>query len=71
MFYVWFKNNSDSERGNPLLLQTWIFYIRHPTIGIAHTTAFVAPVVDHWLEKEIATNRSVYVSIFIFQIRTE
>ena len=25
----------------------------HPTDRIAHTTAFVAPVVEHWLEREI------------------
>ena len=26
----------------------------HPTDRIAHTTAFVTPVVEHWLEREIA-----------------
>ena len=26
----------------------------HPTDRIAHTTAFVAPVVEHWMEREIA-----------------
>ena len=26
----------------------------HPTDRIAHTTAFVTPVVGHWLEREIA-----------------
>ena len=26
----------------------------HPTDGIAHTMAFVTPVVEHWLEREIA-----------------
>ena len=25
----------------------------HPTDSIAHTTAFVTPVVEHWLEREI------------------
>ena len=26
----------------------------HPTDRMAHTTAFVTPVVEHWLEREIA-----------------
>ena len=28
--------------------------MHHPTHRIAHTTAFVTPVVEHWLEREIA-----------------
>ena len=28
--------------------------MHHPTDRIAHTTAFVAPVVEHWLERELA-----------------
>ena len=28
--------------------------MHHPTDRIAHTTAFVTPVVGHWLEREIA-----------------
>ena len=28
--------------------------MHHPTDRIAHTTAFVTPVVDHWLERETA-----------------
>ena len=28
--------------------------MHHPTERIAHTTAFVTPVVEHWLEQEIA-----------------
>ena len=27
--------------------------MHHPTDRITHTTAFVTPVVDHWLEREI------------------
>ena len=27
--------------------------MHHPTGRIAHTTAFVTPVVEHWLEREI------------------
>ena len=28
--------------------------MHHPTDRITHTTAFVTPVVEHWLEREIA-----------------
>ena len=28
--------------------------MHHPTDRIAHTTTFVTPVVEHWLEQEIA-----------------
>ena len=28
--------------------------MHHPTYRISHTTAFVTPVVEHWLEREIA-----------------
>ena len=31
-----------------------LFYMHHPTDRIIHTTAFVTPVVEHWLEREIA-----------------
>ena len=31
-----------------------VLYMHHPTDRITHTTAFVAPVVEHWLEREIA-----------------
>ena len=27
--------------------------MNHPTERIAHTTAFVTPVVEHWLEQEL------------------
>ena len=55
------KDHSDSERGNLLPPQrvifpisSKVFYMHHPTDGIIHTTAFVTPVVEHWLEREIA-----------------
>ena len=35
-------------------LQQGFFYMHHPTDRIAHTTVFVTPVVEHWLEREIA-----------------
>ena len=28
--------------------------MHHPTDRITHTTAFVTPVMEHWLEQEIA-----------------
>ena len=28
--------------------------MHHPTDRLAHTTAFVTPVVEHWVEREIA-----------------
>ena len=57
------KNHSDSERRNPLpplhgllfpISSKVFFYMYHPIDRIAHTTAFVTPVVEHWLEQEIA-----------------
>ena len=30
------------------------FYMHHPTDRITHTTAFVTPVVQHWLERDLA-----------------
>ena len=42
--------------------------MHHPTDRITHTTAFVTPVVEHWLEREIAqwetTNVSLYNVLF-------
>ena len=34
--------------------QQGFFYMHHLTDRIAHTTAFVIPVVEHWLEREVA-----------------
>ena len=55
------KDHSDSERGNLLPPHGLLFPINSKgsficTIPdrITHTTAFVAPVVEHWLEREIA-----------------
>ena len=68
-FYLWLydvtqMDHSDSERGNPLLPHGLLFPIsskgsfvnimHHPTDRIIHTMAFVKPVVEHWLEREIA-----------------
>ena len=56
------KDHSDSERGNPLpphrllfpISSKGFFYMHYPTDRIIHTTVFVTPVVEHWLEREIA-----------------
>ena len=47
------KDHSDSEKGNPLPPHRLLICTIH-TDRIAHTTAFVTPVVEHWLEREIA-----------------
>ena len=53
------KDHSDSERGNPLSPH-WLFFpissnlknnMHHTTDRITHTTAFVTPVVEYWLER--------------------
>ena len=54
------KDRSVSEKRNPLPLHGLLFpisnkssfYKHHPTDSIAHTTAFVTPVVEHWLERD-------------------
>ena len=53
------KHHSDSEKENPLpphrlLLSISSKGMHRPTDRIAHTTAFVTPVVEHWLERQIA-----------------
>ena len=54
-------DHSDSEKGNPLpphglllSINSKLFYMHHPTDRITHTTVFVTPVVEHWLERELA-----------------
>ena len=56
------KDHSDSERGNLLPPHGLLFPISSkgsficiiPQNRITHTTAFVTPAVEHWLEREIA-----------------
>ena len=50
------KDHSDSERGDPRppRLTARVILYTHPTYRITHATAFDTPVVDHWLEREIA-----------------
>ena len=46
--------------------------MHHPTDRIAHTTAFVTPVVEHWLEREIMLQRDLVLmvapSVFILHL---
>ena len=55
------KDYLDSENGNPMPPE--LFYSHHPSDRIEHTTAFVTPVVEVWLEREIA--QLVYHEVFI------
>ena len=56
------KDHSDSDRGNLLQPHGLLFSINSkgsfictiPTDRITHTTAFVTPVVEHWLERKKA-----------------
>ena len=32
--------------------------MHHPTDRITHSTTYVTPVVEHWLEREIKENRT-------------
>ena len=56
------KDHTNSERGNPLSPHGLLFqfsskgsfYMHHPTDRITHTRSFVTPVVEHWIEREIA-----------------
>ena len=55
------KDHSDRDRGNPLLPHGLLFpisskgsFMHQPTDRIAHTIAFVTPVMEHWLKRDIA-----------------
>ena len=52
------KDHSDSERENRCRHIGYsfpgFFYMHHPIERMIHTTAFVTPVMEHWLEREIA-----------------
>ena len=48
------SDHSDSERGNPLPFYMGYSFRLAEIDRIAHTMAFVAPVVEHGLEREIA-----------------
>ena len=36
--------------------------MHHPTDRITHSTAFVTPVVEHWLEREIANHNRRHIT---------
>ena len=40
--------------GYSFRLTARVLLYAHSTVRIAHTTAFVIPVVEHWMEREIA-----------------
>ena len=49
--------------------------MHHPTDRIAHTTAFVTPVVEHWLEQEICVTtwiflKNIYDSVYTIYLFT-
>ena len=56
------NGHSDSKRGNPLSPLHELFFsisdkgsnIHSFTDRLVHTTTFIAPIVEHWLEREIA-----------------
>ena len=54
---IWVKDHSDSERGNALPPPYGLLFPISSNgsfiCAIPHTTAFVTPVMDHWLEPEI------------------
>ena len=44
----------DGRKEGNILFNDALFYMHHSTDRIAHTMAFVTPVMEHWLEQEIA-----------------
>ena len=50
------KNNDDDDDEiiSEETRKEMCFYMHHPPDRITHTTAFVTPVVEHWLEREMA-----------------
>ena len=55
------KDHTDSKRGNPTWTDQYSFRLPARVLvyapftdRIAHATAFVTPVMEHWLEREIA-----------------
>ena len=70
------KDHSDSEKENPLLPHMLFFpinskgffYMHHPTDRIAHTTAFVTPVVPKLLLLLLLLWECFFFIFFIFFI---
>ena len=53
---IWLRT-TDSERGNMLPPHGLLFLISSKSVilyaSVIHTTAFVTPAMEHWLEREI------------------
>ena len=47
------EENGCRDIGYSYRLAARVFYMHHPTNRITHTTVFVTPVVEHWLEREL------------------
>ena len=48
------KDHSDSERGTRCRHMGYSFRLAARVLLYAHTKAFVTPVVEHWLERELS-----------------
>ena len=71
------KDHSDSEKGNPLPPHRLLFpisskgsFICMIPDRIIHTTAFVTPAVEHWLEREYLDGMYglIYIATYHFEI---
>ena len=75
-FYLWFnsvrhmvKDHSAREEarcrhmGYSFRLAASFFYMHQPTDRLAHTMGIVTPVVEHWMEREIAVFHKLIIMI--------
>ena len=71
------KDHSDNEKGNTLRPHRLLFPINSKgsfictitTDRIIHTTAFVTPVVEHWLDiNTVLTSLGYFVPLFLFGV---
>ena len=68
------KDHSDSERGNPLLPHGLLFPIGSKGSLSSHRedntyhSLWYTPVVEHWLERKIATSCSLRYGINVIMI---
>ena len=58
---IWYRTTQIARKetrcrhmGYSFWLAAIVFYVHQPKDRIAHTNAFVTPVVEHWMEQEIA-----------------
>ena len=57
--------------GYSFWLAARVFYIHHPTERIAHITAYVTPVVELWLERDLACARArLYARMFYSNMKS-